>query len=409
MNHTPLEDHVHDALHRRVDPIQHAPLSVNDVRGRARRIQRRRAVAAGAAVAAVLAIAIPVGLSMNGPSQRSIIQPAPDVPEPVPTISGTVTIDPRRAPVGAPTSITLIDVAAPSVTVAGVTTDLPEYYDQVGAYLDGWIAIVNNEGALTYQQLDADFGVMDQVSPVSSILVSSDRSRIAFAQYDGDHWSVVDLDAAGARAERWTSFPSAPERAAVRPVGFLPEDGLVVAQTDPSTGEESAIVVSVDGTTRALDGFIKPVSSATLSGLVAGQTSFTGDGSCWRVSDSGTAGGGFGAVAWETCNYSLGAFSTDGNHLAAFSAYSAGYGAPTVAILDADSGRPVVEFEVAGARNRLAVVNPEVVWEDASHLVTTVVTGNRQYVVRLGLDGTVERLEDAAPEDPTLNPLKLMP
>ena len=60
MNQTPLEDQVHDALHRRVDPIQHSPFTVTDVRQRARRIQRRRTAVAGAAVAAVLAIAAPV-------------------------------------------------------------------------------------------------------------------------------------------------------------------------------------------------------------------------------------------------------------------------------------------------------------------------------------------------------------
>ena len=32
MNQTPLEDQVQDALHRRVDPIQHSPLTVTDVR-----------------------------------------------------------------------------------------------------------------------------------------------------------------------------------------------------------------------------------------------------------------------------------------------------------------------------------------------------------------------------------------
>jgi hypothetical protein len=406
MNKTPLEDQVHDALHRRVDPIQHAPLSVTDVRRRARRIRRNRAIGAGVAVAAALAIAVPAGLTMTGAGPRSGIEPAS--PSPSPAVTGTVRIDPRSAPIGDPTAVTLVDVVAPSVTIDGETTDLPETYDQITPYLDGWIAVVNDEGLLTYQQLSADFTVMDEFSPVSPLTVSADRARIAFAQYDGDHWSVVDLDATGAREERLTSFPPGPEVAAVRPVGFLPDSGLVVAQTDPSTGDEAAIVVSPDGTTRRLDGFIKPISSSPVSGLLAGQTSFTGDGSCWRVGDAGAGGGGFGAVAWETCNHSLGEFAPDGNHLAAFAPYSDG-GSPTMAILDADTGQPVVDFEVAGARNQLAVVNPEVVWEDDAHLVTTVVTGNRQYVLRLGLDGTVERLTDAAPEDPTMNPIKLMP
>ena len=47
MSPTPLEDQVHDALHRTADPLQRAPFSVTDVRTRARRIQRRRAAVAG--------------------------------------------------------------------------------------------------------------------------------------------------------------------------------------------------------------------------------------------------------------------------------------------------------------------------------------------------------------------------
>ena len=96
MNSTPLEDQVHDALHRRVDPLQHSPLTVTDVRRRARRIQRRRTIAAGAAVAAVLAIAVPVGLAMNGPAQRTELPPATQTPQ----VTGPVRIDPRSAVVG---------------------------------------------------------------------------------------------------------------------------------------------------------------------------------------------------------------------------------------------------------------------------------------------------------------------
>ena len=411
MNHTPLEDQVHDALHRRVDPIQRAPLTVTDVRGRARRIQRRRAVAAGAAVAAVLAIAVPVGLSMNGPNQRSIVEPAPDVPDPAPTVRSTVTIDPRRAPVGDPTSITLIDVVAPSVTVAGETTALPAdpYIDQIVAYLDGWMAVIGEVTeageVLSVQQLDADLRVVDRVTDVSSALtVSPDRTRIAWAEHDGTSWSVVDRDAAGAREERRTTLPPSPESAEVRVVGFLPDDGLVIGVRDPRNGTESTEVVLSDGTTRPLEGFLKPVSSSATTGLVAGQISSSDDGSCSGVTDPGEPG----TTVWETCDNTVGEFSPDGQHLAGYAAYLDGYGSPTLSILSATTGKRLVHFDIAGGRRSLTTFNTEVVWEDDSHLVTTVVTGGQQYVVRLGLDGSVERIETGA-EDPTLNPIRLQP
>ena len=91
MTHTPLEDQVHDALHRTADPLQRAPFTVTDVRTRARRIQRRRNMVAGAAVAAVLAIAVPVGLTMGGPLQRSEAPPVTQPPAP----EVTATVRPR--------------------------------------------------------------------------------------------------------------------------------------------------------------------------------------------------------------------------------------------------------------------------------------------------------------------------
>ena len=72
MNQTPLEDQVHDALHRRADPIQHAPFTVTDVRRRAKRIQRHRTIAASAAVAAVLAIAVPVEIPRTSAISASL-------------------------------------------------------------------------------------------------------------------------------------------------------------------------------------------------------------------------------------------------------------------------------------------------------------------------------------------------
>ena len=93
MNHTPLEDRLHDALHRRVDPLQHAPLTVTDVRRRAGRIRRRRRAVAGAAVAAALAVAVPVGIGLGSPAQRGDVPPATNTPART-VASGTVVVPP---------------------------------------------------------------------------------------------------------------------------------------------------------------------------------------------------------------------------------------------------------------------------------------------------------------------------
>ena len=390
MSPTPLEDQVHDALHRTADPLQRAPLTVTDVRTRARRIQRRRTAVAGAAVAAVLAIAIPVGAGMVGPAPRNDVPPATQPP--VPRIAQTVRIDPLSAPVGAELTLPLIDVDASHLAVDGEIVDLPRRYDQLTPYADGWIGVTfvdpQDEGALGVEVLGPDFEVLDAASPASHLAVSAAGSRIAWAEHDGERWTVVERDRDGARAERRTAMTPGPADARVRPVGFLPGDALVVGMTDPTTGRESALVVGPDGSTSPLPGSLRVGSSSEVTGLFSVQTRFTGDGSCWQVRDAGAGG----AEVWRTCDYSLLGFSPDGRHLIGFTDYLTAGGSPTLAVLDAATGERVVDFEVVGSRTGVAAINPEVAWEDDGTVVAALVTGNRQYVVRLGRDGTVERV-----------------
>ncbi|WP_416956082.1 hypothetical protein ACNKF0_04420 [Nocardioides sp. T5] len=388
MSRTPLEDQVHDALHRTAAPLQRAPFTVTDVRTRARRIQRRRTAVAGAAVAVVLAIAIPVGASMVGPTPRSDVPPATQPP--APRITGTVRIDPLSAPTGPDLAVPLINVDDPSLVVGGETIDLPRRYDQLTPYVEGWIgtAPTDDGGGRSVQVLDPDFRVLDAVAPASPMAVSADGSRIAWANHDGVRWTLVDRDRDGDRAERTTSLAPGPADARVRPVGFLPGEAILVATTDPDTGQESALVVTPDGSTAPLSAALGVGSSSEVTGLFSVQTEFTGDGSCWEVRDAGADG----AEVWRTCDYSLLGFSPDGRHLLGFTDYLTPEGSPTLAVLDAATGERVVDFEVVGSRTDVVGINPEVAWEDATTVVATLVTGGRQYVVRLGLDGTVERV-----------------
>jgi hypothetical protein len=393
-----LEDQVHDALHRRVDPMRHAPLTVTDVRSRARRIRRRRTMAAGAAVAAVLAIAVPVGLAVTGPSQRSDIQPAP----PAPSVTGTVTIDPRSAPVGEGPGVPMLNMVDPGLTTGDVRVELPETYDQLTPYLDGWVAVLNNEGALTVQVLDADFRVVDGVGlPTGGLVVSADGSQVAWSEYDGTRWSVVDRDVAGGRAERRTALPRGPQDALVTVVGFSSDTEVVVARRDPEDGSVRTLVA--DGTSvRELPGLLRPKAASAATGMVAGVVSVDTDSSCSGVVD---VAAGTGEVVWRTCDHTLVSYSPDGRHVVGFADYFDGPGSPTVTILDAVSGEVAVDFDLAGPRRGVVAI-AEVAWEDSETLLATLVSGEDQYVVRLGLDGSVERVEvDTAGADPSLIPL----
>lgn len=391
---TPLEDQVHDALHRRADPLQQAPFTVTDVRQRARRIQRRRTMTAGAAVAAVIAIAVPLSLGMNGPAQRTDVPPATEIPSPA--ITGTVLIDPRSAPVGGELGVPLLDVDAPSVTVSGTTTVLPRPYDSLTPYLDGWVGVTNEEGALSLEFLDSDFAVTDGAVTTGGLVVSPDGGRIAWSEYTGSRWEVVTADTAGAVAWTYTSFSSGPQGHAVRPVGFVGGSGVLVSQTGASGAETTFLA---DGSTPLeVPGLLKATSASPVTGMAAGTTRVVEGSACSAVIDASSRTGG---VAWETCDHVLGAFSPDGRHVIGFAPDADASGSPTLSILDASTGETVVDFEVANARNQVVGIDDRVAWEDADTLAITMISGSRQYVVRLGADGTVERVGgDATTAEP---------
>ena len=77
-------DELRGALQRRADGVgwdagDH-PLDLADVQGRARGIRRRRVAVSGLAAAAVLAVAVPVGLNATGPGGARSVDPAGPTP-----------------------------------------------------------------------------------------------------------------------------------------------------------------------------------------------------------------------------------------------------------------------------------------------------------------------------------------
>ncbi|PKH43868.1 SigE family RNA polymerase sigma factor [Nocardioides alpinus] len=399
MTHTSLEDEVRDALHRRVDPLRRAPLTVTDVRRRARRVQRRRRIAAGAAVAAALAVAVPVGLAMNGPAQRNGIEPA--TPH-SPSITGTVTIDPRSAPIGGGPGVPLVNLADPRLITGDTTLALPESYDQITPYLDGWVAVTNDEGALTVQVLDADFRVVDGDGlPSRGLTVSPDGARVAWTEYDGTRWYVVDRDVAGSREERRTAMPRSAEAAAVTAVGFVSDSEVVVTRTEPGDGTLRTLLA--DGATvREVPGLLAARTASPATGMVAGLISSDTDSSCSAVVDATARTG---EVEWRTCDHTLVSYSPDGAHVVGFASYLDANGSPTMAILNAGTGDTVVDLELAGPARGVVGIS-EVAWEDSETVLATLVSGADQYVVRVRLDGSVERVEvELGDADPSLVPL----
>ena len=392
-----LADRLGETLHRRADALHDTPLDLLDVRGRATSIRRRRHAAVGVAAAfAVAAVVVPLSLLPTGGDDRRIdLQPA----DTITPIEEPVRLDPKAAPEGADPRVPYVVVDAKQLVTPAATYDLPEAYLQVVPDGDGgWVALSQGtpRTGITVQMLDSDFGVTDGGGgPTSGLAVREDGGHVAFTQYDGvGRWTLLTTALPRVADYTYTDVATrSSEEAVHRPLGYVSDDSVVVEASDPDTGQYSYRVVAADGTMTDFGGFNRVDSTSSATGLVAGQTEFTGDGSCSGVLDPLSAEQ---DLVWEECHHQLGAFSPDGRFIVGLAAYSDSLGSPTVAILDATTGEPVVDF-VSGNDARSAAAVSDVVWEDATTLLATVTQGSAQYVVRATIDGRVERVVGPAP------------
>lgn len=393
MNHTPLEDQVHDALHRRVDPIQHAPLTVTDVRHRARRIQRRRAAVAGVAVAAVLAVAIPVGLSATGPAQRSEVPPATQTSSPSPTpqvASGTFRVDPDSAEVVEETPVPLLDVDGPTLITANGTLDLPAVYDTLTPYLDGWAGVARydepDKSGAFIEFLGEDLRVDDGGVPTGGLVVSPDGTRIAWSEYDGNRWRVIVADPAGGTEPVETTFEPTAEEEPVIPVGFVSDDAVAVrAMYD--IGDPKTFVAS-GGQPVEVPGLLQADTASPSLGVVAGITEFRPDATCSGVVDAAARTG---EPAWTTCDHRLGPFSATGKYIVG-TLPEAESGSRDITVLDATTGAEVLTFEAALPRRTVGGFWTQMTWVGDEALVVRLASGEDYTMMRLGLDGSVQRI-----------------
>jgi hypothetical protein len=143
------DDPIRDALRRHADEIgaSEHPLGLDDVKGRARGIRRRRIAVSGLAAAAVLAVVVPAGMALDDrvtgtrdpdvaasrtPSPTSLASPTPG------SQPGLLTthVDGHSGEPGIPV---VYDgkIQVPGGSPVPVKGD----YDQVAALGDGWVGV----------------------------------------------------------------------------------------------------------------------------------------------------------------------------------------------------------------------------------------------------------------------------
>lgn len=386
-SHDDLERVLGQQLNRQASGVHGTPLGLDDVKGRAGRIQRSRRLAAGIGVAAALAVIVPVSITAGGALQgKGEVDPAVPNPTPVEVARTTLTLD------GLPRG------EAPRV----------EYFTSDGVVLpgqglrelpDSYEALVPNTGdggwfgwegsSLDVRYLSESFETQGESATNERFISSPDRSMVAWgAPGPGAQTLVLRSTTDPADTLVW-DFPDDP---VVDPVDFA-GDRTLVYQT-MRAGRVDRIGLAIDGadgpTTVPFSGdFVKAVSAEPTHGLVAVQTQVKEDASgCFGVLDSRED---LTTPIWETCQHSLGAFSPGGRYLLASSPQLSGLGPTELDVLDARTGHLVASFKPEGDTQ---VTLLGVVWESTGTALAVALARDEATIVRLGVDGTLEETVD---------------
>lgn len=384
-----LQDRSHD--------IDGHPIDLASVKQSARRIQLRRRIASGAVAAAVLAVAVPTALAVTNGTDRTA---EPVGPDPTPTV--TRTADPRPAGPVRLTTLGLPRGVDPQISYlqgeqlveTDGTTQMPAAYHGIAAYGDGWVGLTFTEAGSEIAFLDGEGNVRETIPGAGSLAISADGSRLAYVQA-GANGSASTLVSAPSDGSDPTTWPM-PVGREISTVGFLGGD-RVVYETD---GEKPVVgVASGDGRTTELPGLIGGGGTSPASGLIAAQTSFSNTGSCWAVVTVD------GSTLWETCAHSLQRFSPDGRYVIASDAYGDGAGSRTLAILDAETGDVVAEYQ-QGRRSPIAIT--QMVWEDDDTVLALAHEDNNWTVLRADTEGLLEAASDTTRGDVVDSPLSFV-
>lgn len=210
--------------------------------------------------------------------------------------------------------------------------------------------------------------------------VSASGAVAAFVEPDGTPMVVQD---GGGATDTMPKIPRGTGFGAVAVAGEncneSATDGGCTVWANSSGRKPEAWVSTSHGFVDRTSTTLLEVADAVPGHRLAGYTSFSDQGSCSAVEDTE------GSQQWSTCDYRLLSFSPDGRHLLASGAYADGPGDGQVSILDSDTGRPVLDLQIAGQD-----VVTQTIWEDDRHVLAIVGGADRWAILRIGLDGSRE-------------------
>ena len=404
------QEPLRDALRHRAEQLGDThPLNLDDIKGRARGIRRRRAAVSGLAATAVLAVAVPMGIAVtdgigtdpeNPPVAGPSATPSEEGPPPDTGVKDGVLTTDVDAESYAPAIPYLYDgeVTLPD----GGTIPLDGEWDELVALGESGV-VVADAGRQELQVVGPDGAVAATYPSTGQLAGSADGSLVAYATPEG---RLAVLTETGDQQE----LPAVPDLQTPDPVGISGSEscdpevdgGCIVYVTD--AGEQPR------GYSLTSKGIINPLADyrtlrdVSADGAVSGVVS---------VDDLGLEPGSCSEVRadafderprWSTCDHTVDVFSPDSSLVVGLPAYLDGSGAGKLAILDASDGSVLGEW-TNNAETQAFVASTA--WDEDGTLLATVFQQGSWSLMRFSPDGGLSKVQDLAGGDDVSAPMVL--
>jgi hypothetical protein len=349
-------------LRERADEIHDAPLTVDDVRRRARLIRRRRAAGVVAGAALVAAVALPVALLGGAGADRSDPSPAPEP---------TQAVDPNDEGVPTLQDGVIIYPDGPRIPLPGELRDTADGFAVLGT--DRYVVTSPApNGDREANLVDGDGRALDRFPLYSGITVGSGRTSVAWVAPD----RTLRLLVAGSDEPRTIAVGDVGPTQTTAITGDCADKCTIAVRTDRGGGLGGTVLVTSEGDVADGPAAVPAIAAVSPDGsLVAGLDSIADD-------DIHVCGGmydvGVGDYLWRGCEDNAFDFSPDGTLVA--TSFAEGRGPTGVRIRDVSSGATVAELSGSWIASTA--------WEDSTHLLAVVVADDGSTSLqRVGLDG----------------------
>ncbi|WP_300389924.1 hypothetical protein [uncultured Nocardioides sp.] len=346
-------------------------LTLDDVRGRARGIRRRRAsLAAAAGVGVVAAAVVPIALLVGGSTSEDTLPPVD-----TPTVSDTAN-PVTEEPLGPGW------IVGGEVHAADGTSFTPEVDGEIsyllrlgadrwvlGAYPDGGdfqVLVVDGSGAVLSSYAAREYGVLGDRTGSAVVWVAKDNVRRLLVAGSDEPVEMRPL------------IPSGSDLRALLPGCTVESCTTIVESYGISPGEDSTLLAMREN--GGVTGFdvpgllslddISPDGTLATGYTVIDEQAFE---FCSAVVEIRT-----GRQLWETCEASSLRFSPDGESVLGIDPYPDGFGHSFVDVLDARDGTLLRHYEGGTVFDER--------WErDGTYLVSMQTNAGENLLLRLGL------------------------